>query len=259
LFLVFLISRTACGAEGEAGEGGATALFTDTEQAAFDEMYGARIAEAKSKKKRARLAEELITSAAALKDGLKHLVLVAARDLAKQANESKTAVTAMEQILAMKRGDLRSQTQELLLLQRELYDDMVLDAKKSKLKDKHAINARFYPLCSAMVKNALYLGNVLRAACLFTEAAEAEELALKPATLISSSQLTRLRQGIAFSELLMDLEKEATKHEKYKRFQKAAYSALDAGMTEKAKALFKKVKDYPHPERVYKIVGETKP
>lgn len=31
-----------------------------------------------------------------------------------------------------------------------------------------------------------------------------------------------------------------------------------AGMVEKARALFAKVKDYPHPERVYKIVGEAK-
>ena len=202
--------------------------FTAREQGVFNDLYQQRIAKATSRKAKEALAKELLTEAASAEGGLKHLLLTATKDLAAEGGDLETAVTAVEQVVEMKRADPKTLLTELLDVQLKCFQ--MLSRKRFPVKERPARKKQLYALGGKIVDNAITLGNMHRAEAEYTEAEKAEKSAERTAELVSSARLSQLRQGILMSQTLKGLVEQARRYINLNRFAQAQWEYLDAGL-----------------------------
>jgi hypothetical protein len=209
--------------------------FTETEQKAFDTMYGARIKQATTRVRRAALAKELYGGLGGVKGGLKYLLLHNTKNLAIKGGDLGLGVEALGKLIAMKRGDLTAPLTELLDLQIRRFAELQRMAKTSP--DAKAIAKKRHALGTEAVDVAIELANIHRAAGRFKKAEWPESRVMSIAALISSPKRTRLRQGVAMSRALNRLTRQADLYKKQGKLNHAVWAWLDAGMYARAHAV----------------------
>ena len=209
--------------------------LTAREQSVFNDLYKQRIEQATSRRAKEKMAKELLSEAGAAEGGLKYLLLSAAKDLAVGAGDLATAVGAAEQAVTMKRGDANAQAADLLDLQVKCFYQLA--RKRVPAKERAALKKQLSALVERIADNATALGNTYRSRQDYAAAEKAEKLAERPASLVSCPRLGQLRQGIALSQTLQGLVRQAVRFVNLGRFAEARWHYLDAGLYDEASKL----------------------